>query len=90
MRVLRQRPTVVWIGLIVATCVSTWLLSRSVFSPTVAVVGIFVIAAVKVWFVMQDFMELRTAPPALRVVFGLWIVAVTAVVLGFWFATPTV
>jgi heme/copper-type cytochrome/quinol oxidase subunit 4 len=90
MRVLRQRATVVWIGLVLATCASTWVLSLEAFSPAVAVLGIFVIAAVKVWFVMQDFMELRTAPTGVRVVFGLWILIVTAVILGFWFATPTV
>ena len=59
MSVLRERVTVVWLGLIVATCVTTWGLSKELFSPAVAVVGIFTIAAVKVSYVMLDFMELR-------------------------------
>ena len=38
---------------------TTWGLSKDLFSPAVAVVGIFTIAAVKVSYVMLDFMELR-------------------------------
>jgi heme/copper-type cytochrome/quinol oxidase subunit 4 len=89
MQLLRERVTIVWIGLMTATCVSAWVFSKDAFSPTVAVVGIFLIAALKVRFVMLDFMELRHAPVAARVVFELWIVVVTALILGFWFATPS-
>jgi heme/copper-type cytochrome/quinol oxidase subunit 4 len=76
----------------VLTCVTTWGLSKDVFSPAVAVVGIFVIAAVKVRFVMLDFMELRTAPIPVRVVFEAWpvLVAGAVILLGFWFATPPI
>ncbi|HZZ51697.1 MAG TPA: cytochrome C oxidase subunit IV family protein [Pseudonocardia sp.] len=87
MRLLRERVTIVWLFLIVATCTSTWLLSKNAFSPAVAVVGIFLIAAVKIRFVMLDFMELRTAPIPVRVAFEAWIVVVTLLILGFWFAT---
>ena len=59
MSVLRERVTMVWLGLMVLTCVTTWGLSKDLFSPAVAVVGIFLIAAVKVRYVMLDFMELR-------------------------------
>jgi heme/copper-type cytochrome/quinol oxidase subunit 4 len=87
MSVLRNRVTIVWFGLMVLTCVTTWGLSKDTFSPAVAVVGIFVIAAVKVRYVMLDFMELRHAPIPVRAAFEAWPVAVTAVILGFWFAT---
>jgi heme/copper-type cytochrome/quinol oxidase subunit 4 len=90
MSIVRERVTVVYVLLMVATCVSTWVLSKDAFSPTVAVVGIFLIAAVKVRFVMLDFMELRYAPMPLRVAFEGWIVVVTCVILGLWFATPAV
>jgi caa(3)-type oxidase subunit IV len=87
MSVLRERVTWVWLGLMVLTCVTTWGLSKDLFSPTVAVVGIFLIAAVKVRYVILDFMELRDAPIPVRVAAEAWPVAVTAMILGFWFAT---
>jgi heme/copper-type cytochrome/quinol oxidase subunit 4 len=85
--ILRERATLVWVGLVAATCVSTWVLAQGLVSPAVGVVGVFVIAAVKARFVMLDFMELRGAPVPARVVSGIWIVAVTLLILGFWFAT---
>ena len=88
MSVLRQRVTMVWLGLMLLTCVTTWGLSKDLLSPVVAVIGIFVIAAVKVSYVMLDFMELRDAPIPIRVAFQSWPVVVAAMILGFWFATP--
>ena len=35
MSVLRERVTVVWLGLMVLTCVTTWGLSKDLFTPTV-------------------------------------------------------
>jgi heme/copper-type cytochrome/quinol oxidase subunit 4 len=84
----RQRATAVWIGLMMATCVTTWGLSKDRFSPAVAVVGIFVIAALKVRYVLLDFMELRQAPMPVRIAFELWPAVVVAMILGFWFSTP--
>jgi heme/copper-type cytochrome/quinol oxidase subunit 4 len=90
MTVLRERVTWVWLGLVVLTCMTTWGLSKNLFSPAVAVVGIFLIAAVKVSYVMLDFMELRYAPLPVRVAFQAWPAAVAAIILGFWFATPAI
>lgn len=85
MTVLRQRATLVWLGLMLATVVTTWGLSKNAFSPLVAVVGTFVIAAVKVRYVVLDFMELRNAPRAARIAFEAWPVVVAAMILAFWF-----
>jgi heme/copper-type cytochrome/quinol oxidase subunit 4 len=82
------RTTVVWLGLMAATCVTTWGLSKDAFGPAVAVVGTFVIAAVKVRFVVLDFMELRSAPMPVRLAFEAWPVIVAAVIVGLWFLTP--
>jgi caa(3)-type oxidase subunit IV len=87
MLVLRQRVTWVWLGLMALTCVTTWGLSKEMFSPAVAVVGTFSIAALKVRYVILDFMELRDAPIPMRVVAEAWPVVVAAMILGFWFAT---
>ena len=90
MSVLRERVTMVWFGLILLTCVTTWGLSTDLFSPPVAVVGIFLIAAVKVRYVMLDFMELRHAPIPVRAVFEAWPFIVAAVILGFWSVAPAI
>jgi cytochrome c oxidase subunit IV len=87
MSVLRERVTWVWVGLVVLTCVTTWGLSKDLFSPVVAVVGTFLIAAVKVRYVILDFMELRNAPLPVRVIAEVWPVVVAVMILGFWFAT---
>lgn len=87
MSVLRERVTWVWLGLVLATCVTTWGLSKDLFIPAIAVVGNFAIAAVKVSYVMLDFMELRDAPIPVRVAFQAWPVVVAAMILGFWFAS---
>lgn len=87
MSLLRERVTVVWLGLLALTILTTWVLSKDIVGPTVAVTGIFVVAAVKVRLVMLDFMELRTAPLPVRVVFEGWIAAVTVLILVFWFLT---
>ena len=89
MSIMRERATVIWGLLIAATCTSTWLLSKDAVSPAIAVVGIFLLAAVKIRFVMLDFMELRTAPLPVRAAFEGWILVVTCMILGFWFATPS-
>jgi hypothetical protein len=54
--------TWVWLGLMALTCVTTWGLSKDLFSPAVAAIGIFLIAAVKVRYVILDFMEFKDAP----------------------------
>ena len=87
MSVLRERVTWVWVGLVVLTCVTTWGLSKDLFSPVVAVVGTFLIAAVKVRYVILDFMELRNAPVPVRVIAEAWPLAVAGLILAFWFAT---
>lgn len=87
MSIWRERATKVWLALIALTMVTTWGLSKDLFSPAVAVVGTFLIAGLKVRYVMLDFMELRFAPTASRIFFQGWIVVVVAIVLGFWFGS---
>lgn len=87
MEVLGKPVNVVWMTLMGATCVSTWMLSQDGVTPAVAAIGILLIAAAKVHLVMQYFMELRVAPLAVRSVFASWIVASTAVILVGYLAT---
>lgn len=87
MTVLRKPLSIVWMLLMAATCVSTWMLSKDAFSSTVAATGVLLIAAYKIRLVMLYFMELRDAPVPIRMVFQAWIVVATSVILGFYLAT---
>jgi heme/copper-type cytochrome/quinol oxidase subunit 4 len=75
------RLTAVWLLLMALTVVSTWGLSKELLSAEVATTGILALAAVKVRWVMLDFMELRGAPLAGRLVFEAWSVLVPAVLV---------
>ena len=90
MTVWRERVTWVWVALVVLTCVTTWGLSKDLFSPGVAVTGTFLIAALTIRYVILDFMELRNAPIPVRALFEAWPFVVAALILGFWFATPAI
>jgi len=87
MTLLRKPVTLVWLGLMAATCITTWVLTENVVAAVVGTIGIFLISAVKIGFVMSEFMELRTAPPPWQVGFSAWIVVVTAMILAFYLAT---
>ena len=81
-----HRVTVVFAGLVTATCVAWWLGSESSFTAGglhLAATLTILIAFAKVYFIGREFMELRCAPTMLRTVFNLWvgIVAVAAVAL---------
>jgi heme/copper-type cytochrome/quinol oxidase subunit 4 len=81
MELLRKPVSIVWATLMLATCASTWLLSKNSITPEVATVTIMLIAAVKVRLVIRYFMEVRLAPLALRLVCDGWLLAVTALIV---------
>jgi hypothetical protein len=81
-----RRVTVVFAGLVVATCITWWLGSESTLTGggfRLAATLTILIAFAKVFFIGRDFMELRAAPFVLRSVFSLWVgaVAVAAIAL---------
>jgi heme/copper-type cytochrome/quinol oxidase subunit 4 len=81
MELLRKPVTIVWAALMLATCASTWLLSKNSVTTEVATVAIMLIAAVKVRLVIRYFMEVRLAPLALRLICDSWLLAVTALIV---------
>jgi heme/copper-type cytochrome/quinol oxidase subunit 4 len=81
MELVRKPVSIVWAALMLATCASTWLLSKNSVTPEVATVAVMLLAAVKVRLVMWHFMEVRRAPLALRLVCDGWLFAVTALIL---------
>jgi hypothetical protein len=76
---LRKPVSHVWAALMLATCASTWLLSKN--SPEVTTVAIMLVAAIKVRLVTWYFMEVRQAPLALRLVCDGWLLAVTSLIV---------
>ena len=81
MELVRKPVSIVWAALMLATCASTWLLSKNSITPEVATVAIMLIAAVKVRLVIRYFMEVRLAPLALRLICDTWLLAVTALIM---------
>jgi heme/copper-type cytochrome/quinol oxidase subunit 4 len=81
MELLLKPVSFVWAALMLATCATTWLLSKNSVTPEVATGGIVLIAAVKVRLVIRYFMEVRRAPLALQFVCDGWLLAVTALIV---------
>lgn len=82
---LIHRSSAIWLLLMIATGLSWWLgTGRGVVetsgNPT-AWAGLMLIAFVKVRWILLDFMELRTAPLVLRLLFEAWVVAVCGTII---------
>jgi Prokaryotic Cytochrome C oxidase subunit IV len=80
-----RRVTVVFAGLVVATCITWWLGSESSltgvgFGPAATLT--ILVAFTKVLFIGRDFMELRAAPFVLRAVFSVWVGVVTVAAIA--------
>lgn len=82
-----KRITLVWIGLMLITCVSTWGISKNAIPPAVATVAIVLLAAFKTRLVLAHFMELRAAPQAWRLLFEAWVILVAAAIAGIYLRT---
>jgi len=86
MELVRKPVSIVWASLMLATCASTWLLSKDSVTPQVATMAIMLVAAVKVRLVIRYFMEVRWAPLALRLVCDGWLLAVTVLIIAVYSA----
>lgn len=86
---MRKRISIVWVLLMVATCITTWGLSKDGVAPLAAAVGIVVLAALKVRYVILDFMEIRNAPIPLRTILEAWPVIVGIGILAFYLSTTS-
>lgn len=84
---LRGTATRVWLLLMAATIVTTWVLTKDGVPVHVATVAIVLIAAIKVRLVLLHFMELRHAPLPLRLVFEGWVVAVSGALIVLYLRT---
>jgi Prokaryotic Cytochrome C oxidase subunit IV len=74
-----RRATLVWIILVAATFATFWLGTDHPFSNiSVRLASVLALgfAFVKVWLIGMDFMEIRQAPRALKVAFGVWVTVI--------------
>lgn len=81
--------TVIWLFLVVLTGVSWWMGSGHVTEGThdyrYTTAGLLALAFFKVRLVIMHFMEVRTAPWSLRLLFESWVVVVgLAVISIYW------
>lgn len=75
--------TRVWLILVVATGLTTAIFEAD-HGVAWATIAILVIASVKIALIIGYFMEVRSAPRSLQIACGVWLVAVTAIVIvGF-------
>jgi hypothetical protein len=87
---IRNPLTIVW-ALLSAVTIASWLTARDggaahQVNVTVTVV-VLLLAGLKAQLVIWHFMEVRTAPVWLKVTTSAWVVALFALLLGFYFAT---
>jgi hypothetical protein len=81
-----RKLTIVWLLLVLATGLS-WAIGRGFGSgehDRYASVAVLLIAFIKVRFVFLDFMELRSAPGPLRLIFEGWTIAVCSTIIGLY------
>lgn len=89
---LRNKTTLVWAFLVLATALS-WEFGHGMGfgdDHRRATVAIMLVAFIKVRYVMLDFMEVRHAPVPLRVVFESWVVVVCSAILIFYLSGPQI
>jgi hypothetical protein len=84
----RARISVVWLLLVVATLAS-WGSARGA-DRRLATGAVLVLAFAKVRFIGLEFMELRSAPPALRLAFEVWLLVVCTALLGLYWRSPAI
>jgi hypothetical protein len=80
---LRDKITLIWTGLVLATLLSWWLgTDHGTSNHQVATVGVMLVAFAKVRFVGMHFMDLRDAPIPLRLIFDAYVLIVGTAIIG--------
>jgi cytochrome c oxidase subunit IV len=80
-----MKPWHVWLLLIVATLVS-WLVTEDTQAAKLGSTAVIVIAAFKINMVVAHFMELEWQPSPYRFVLSGWILIVTTIIIGGYWA----
>ena len=88
MALLLRPASLVWLVLMLATCITTWWLPKGTAATAATTVLILLIAAIKIRLVLMHFMELRHAPIRWRLLFEAWVVVVTIVLVSLYLTSP--
>jgi hypothetical protein len=83
----RTRLGAAWLLLVLATLIS-WESARGDGSLRLATSAVLAIAFLKVRCIGLEFMELRTAPLPLRLIFEAWVAGVCAALLALYWLSP--
>ena len=81
------RATATWVALMIATGITWWLGADHAAKATsgrLLVAMAVPVAFLKVYLIGSEFMEVRTAPLALRVAFGAWASCMALVLTGLY------
>jgi ABC-type Mn2+/Zn2+ transport system permease subunit len=81
MDILFNRLGAVWLALLIATGMTAWIVGMDA-GQNWATSAILAVAAVKIGLVMAWFMELRSAPTVWQIVFGVWLLVVSTLLIG--------
>lgn len=79
--------TRVWLALVALTAVSV-IVAERLGMREVAIVAIFVIAAIKGELILDHFMEARHAERHWPIMYGIWLIVVTLLLVGGHLTTP--
>ncbi len=82
MPLLLSGASLVWLVLMLATCATTWWLSKDGVSAVVGTIAILLIAMIKIRLVVMHFMEVRHAPRKWRLIYEVWLAVVTTVLIA--------
>lgn len=85
--IAKHPMTLTWLVLVAATLV-LYALAEQVAVSRGAIACVILIAAFKVRLVFLQFMELKSGAMPWRLVAEVWIVVVTAILLGVYLVTP--
>jgi|PersoiStandDraft_1058852.scaffolds.fasta_scaffold49328_2 apolipoprotein N-acyltransferase len=83
----QRQVTIVWIGLMLATCSTWWIGTHHPFASSAQYLASAIaiaIAFLKVYYVGMDFMELRKAPRPLRYFFIGWLLLIGSAAIGLY------
>ena len=86
----RHTALYAWVLLVCLTCLAWWLSLDLTVDPDgaykITTTSLFLLAFFKVRLVIMHFMEIRTAPLPLRLVFEAWVLIVCGIVISlYWF-----
>lgn len=86
MLIAAGRTTYVWMLLCVVTVVSWWLGHESVHASVVVTVAVVALGVLKCRLIIREFMEVRSAPPWLRLATDAWLALLwgTVLVIYLW------